>query len=371
MKCKDVILHTVFVVVMLFCFTIFVSAENATSNELYSKYNIELSEEVQDVLESLGFEDFSAEEFSDISIKDTFQTIVNIFKGSMKQPFSCMCTLIGIILLCSLASGFVQQNQSISVYFNTVVTLSITLAAFVNVIQCLTDAVSSMYSAGILMKSLIPATAALAAFSGSPSLAVSYNAVAMYCAEIISAICRDFLTPVLCAFSAVAVCMSVNSAFNSDSIMNSVKKIISVLLGLCGTVYTGILALKDVLAVGIDKVAVKGVKFVLGSTVPVVGSALSEGLSSVIASVSLMKNIYGTIGIIVIVVTTLPAVCEMILWMITFAVTEYAAQSLGLLGVSKALASLRYVVSMMLSILLFTVYILIVSSAMIILLGNK
>lgn len=371
MKCKDVLLHTILIAVMLFCFTISVSAKNMLSEKLYSERNIELSEEVQNVLESLGFEEFSAEEFSSISIADSFQTIINIFKGSMQKPFTCMCSLIGIILLCSLAAGFIRQNQSISAYFDTVVTLFITLAAFVNVIQCLADSVASMYSAGVLMKSLIPATAALAAFSGSPALAVSYNAVSMYCAEIISAVCRDFLTPVLCAFSAVSVCMSVNSTFNSDSILSAVKKVISVLLGLSGTVYTGVLALKDVLAVGIDKVAVKGVKFVLGSTVPVVGSALSEGLSSVIASVSLMKNIYGTIGIIVIVAVTLPAICEMLLWMIAFSVTEYTAQALGLSGVSKALSSLRYVVSMMLSILLFTIYILIVSSAMIILLGNK
>lgn len=356
---------------MLFCFTIFASANNTTIDSLYSDYNIELSEEVKDVLKTLGFEDFSAEEFSRISISDTFRTITNIFKGSMKKPFSCMCLLIGIIILCSLAAGFLQLNKSIVIYFDTVMTLFITVVAFINIIQCIADAVASMYSAGILMKSLIPVTALLAAFAGSPSLAVSYNAVSMYCAEIITAICRDFLTPVLCAFSAVSACAAVNSTFNFDAILNGIKKIVSVILGLLGTVFTGILALKDIFAVGIDKVAIKGVKFFLGSTVPVVGSALSEGLSSIIASVSLMKNIYGAIGITVIVSVTLPAVFEMILWMIAFSVTEFTAQALGLSGVSKGMASLKYVVSMMLSILLFTVYILIVSSAMIMLLGNK
>lgn len=371
MKCKVLFLHMITITVMLFCFTVSASADNMTINDLYSDYNVELSEEVKDVLRTLGFEDFSAEEFSRISISDTFRTIMNIFKGSMKKPFSCMCLLIGIIMICSLATGFLQQNKSIGVYFDTVITLFITVVAFVNITQCIADSVASMYSAGILMKSLIPATALLAAFSGSPSLAVSYNAVSMYCAEVVTAICRDFLTPVLCSFSAVSVCVAVNSTFNYDAILSGVKKIVSVILGLLGTVFTGVLALKDVFAIGIDKVAVKGVKFFLGSTVPVVGSALSEGLSSIIASVSLMKNIYGAIGITVIVAVTFPAVCEMILWMIAFSVAEYSAQALGLSGVSKGMASLKYVVSMMLSILLFTVYILIVSSAMIMLLGNK
>lgn len=371
-KCKGLILCIVTVCVMVFCFTISVSAENVTSNKLYNSDDIELSDEVAEVLKSVGFDDFSVEEFCNISIKDAFDAVIDIFKGSLKKPFSCMFFIVGIIIICSVGAGFVQNNSSLSAYFDSVVVLVIVLYAFLNITQCIENAAASMYSTGILMKSLIPTTAFLAAVSGNPTLAVSYNAVMMYCAEIISAVCRDFLSPLLCCFASVSVCMSVNAAnFNSDAIFNFFKKIIGVVLGLCGTVFTGILALKDVLAVGADKIAIKSVKFVIGSTIPVIGSALSEGLSSVIASVSLMKNIYGTIGIIVIIVLTFPSVSELILWTFVFYVTEYTAQVLGLGGVAKALSSLRYVLSMLLSILLFVTYILIVSSAMIMLLGNK
>lgn len=371
MKCKVFFLHTILITVMLICFTFVASAKNETINNLYSDYGIELSEEVKEVLGILGFEEFSAEEFSKITFSDAFRTIIDIFKGSLQKPFSCMCSLIGIILLCSIVSGFVQQNKSFAVYFDTAITLFVSVYTFTAIMQCIADSVAAMYSGGILIKSLIPATATLAAFSGTPSLAVSYNAVSMYCAQVITAVCRDFLTPVLCAFAAVSVCVSVSSVFNYESILNAVKKVVSVILGFIGTVYTGILALKDIFATGIDKVAVKGAKFFIGSTVPVVGSALSEGLSSIIASVSLMKNVYGTIGIMVIIAVTLPAVCEILLWLIALYVTEYASLSFGLDGVSKGIASLRYVISMMLSILLFNVYILVVSTAMIMLLGNK
>ena len=183
--------------------------------------------------------------------------------------------------------------------------------------------------------------------------------------------CRDVFAPVICVMMVIAVCTGVNSLFNFAPVISSVKKFVNVGLGLCGTIFTGILALKDVLAVGIDKVAVKGVKFVIGSAVPVVGSALSEGLSSIVASVSLMRNTYGTIGIIVVIATTLPAVCELILWIISFSVSGYVAQTLGLLNIYSILENIRYVLSILLSILLFTVYILIISSAMIILLGGS
>lgn len=371
MKCKGCLLAGLLIIVMLFSFSSVVSAETVTDNILYDNYDIELSDDVTDVLESLGFEDFSAEEFSKISLSDTFRSIMNVFKGSIKKPMSVMFSLLGLIIVCAVTCSFIQNNKAFSDYVNSIITLLIVLFAFVNAVYSISDSVAAIYSAGLLMKSLIPATAVLTALSGSPSMAVSYNAISMYCAEIISAVCRDFLSPVLCSFSAVAVCLSVNMIYHSDALLEAVKKFISVALGLAGTIFTGILSLKDVLAVGIDKVAVKGVKFILGSSVPVIGSALSEGLSSVIASVALMKNTYGTIGIIVIMAVTLPAICELILWQLTFSLTGYAAQALGLDGVSKALTSLKYVMSMMLSVLLFLIYVLIVSAAMVILLGNK
>lgn len=367
MKCKVVLLNIVIITVMVICFTVDADAEDT----VYGDFDIEINEDVKNILSDFGFEDFSAEEISDISVSDTFYALLDIFKGSLKRPFSCMCALLGIILLCSSAGGFLNSNNSFFQFFDSVVTLFIALYAFTCTAECISDCAAAIYSAGILMKSLIPATAALAAFSGNPSVAVSYNAVAMYCAEIITAVCRDFLAPVLNSFASVAVCASVNNTFNIEPVLNSVKKFISIVLGLAGTVFSGIMALKDVLAVGIDKVAVKGVKFVLGSAVPVVGSSLSEGLSSVIASVSLMKNTYGAIGIIVIVVVTLPSVCQLILWQLTFSVTGYVADAMGLGGAFRALSALRYVTSMLLSVLLFTVYILIVSSALVMLLGNK
>lgn len=371
MKCKVFLLAGLFAVVMLFSFSYGASAETVFDDVFYDNYGIKLSDDVTDVLKSLGFEDFSPEEFSEISLLDTFSSIMNVFKGSIKKPMAVMCSLLGLIVLCAVACRIIQNNKAFADYLNSIITLLIVLVAFVNAVYCIADSVAAVYSAGLLMKSLVPATAVLTALSGSPSMAVSYNAISMYCAEVISAVCRDFLTPVLCSFSAVAVCLSVNMLYNSDALLEAVKRFISVTLGLAGTIFTGILSLKDVLAVGIDKVAVKGVKFILGSSVPVIGSALSEGLSSVIASVALMKNTYGTIGIIVIVAVTLPAICELILWQLTFSLTGYAAQALGLDGVSKALTSLKYVMSMMLSVLLFLIYVLIVSAAMVILLGNK
>ena len=367
MRCKVKLLSVVIVCVMLFTFT-----PKASAIDLHSKNSqYELSEDVRQVLDSIGLNDASAEDIMNISVADVFRSIVDIFRGSLKTPIRIMTILLGLMLAVSVAFGVSQGNPGVKQYADTVCSMCIVLIAFSGSITCIDSALDSLYTAGILMKSLIPVVAAFAAFSGNPTVAVSYNAVSMYCAQLIVYLCGEIFAPVICIFSAISVCTGINSLFNVKPLLAGVKKGVNVLLGMIGTVYTGILALKDIFAVGIDKVAVKGVKFVIGSAVPVVGSALSEGLSSVIASVSLMRNTYGTIGIIVVITVTLPAVCELVVWSVVFAFSGYAAAALGLDNVSSIIEHIRYSVTIMLSLLLFSVYIRIVSSAMIILLTGK
>lgn len=367
MRCKVKLLSVLLVCVMFFTFTytssaIYVSGQNP---------QYELSEDVRKVLDSVGLEDISAEDIMNISVADVFRSIADIFRGSLKKPIKIMTILLGLMLAVSVAFGMTHGSRSIRQYTDTVCSMCIVLIAFSGSITCIDAALDSLCTAGILMKSLIPVVAAFAAFSGNPTIAVSYNAVSMYCAQLIVYLCGEIFAPLICIFSAISVCTGINSLFNVKPLLAGVRKGVNVLLGLIGTVYTGILALKDIFAVGIDKVAVKGVKFVIGSAVPVVGSALSEGLSSVIASVSLMRNTYGTIGIIIVIAVTLPAVCELVVWSAVFAFSGYAAAALGLDNVSSTIEHIRYSVTIMLSLLLFSVYILIVSSAMIILLTGK
>lgn len=371
MKCKAFLLYVALSCVMLITFTVKCECKEIELSENNSILDIELSEDVKQVLESVGITDITVEKLSQISFSDTIRAVADIFKGSLKKPFISLYSLIGILIFSAVGSSYVNGRIGFQKYYDTASSLFVALFSFSGAVECIDTAVDSMYAGGIMMKSLVPVVAALTTAMGTPSMAISYNAVSMYCAQVISALCRNVFSPVICVLMVISVCTGINSLFNFTPVLNSVKKFVNVGLGLCGTVFTGILALKDVLAVGIDKVAVKGVKFVIGSAVPVVGSALSEGLSSIIASVSLMRNTYGTIGIIVVIAVTLPAVCELIMWIVTFSVSGYVAQTLGLVNISSILESIRYVLSMLLSILLFTVYILIISSAMIILLGGS
>lgn len=356
---------------MIFFFSITVLAqEDFLENSLDSVLS-GIDDDTKALLEEFGLSNYSYEELYSISVSDIADLIFSIFKGCLKEPLECAIAVVSVSLICSAGSLCINKNNGITQYFEMISVIFISLLIFLKVTACISRTVTSVESLGVLMKLLVPVLAVLASVSGSPTLAISYNAMTVYIAEIITAVCRDFLTPLLITFSCVSVCLSVNSVIKSDSVLNMLKKCINMLLGLAGTIFTGVITMKDILAVGADKVSVKGIKFLIGSSVPVVGNALSEGLSSIIASVSLMKSTVGIIGVIIIIVIVLPVVCELLVWNFSLSFAGYCCEIFLQNKASSLLSSFRFTVSMLLSVLLFTTYILIVSTGMIILMGNK
>lgn len=373
--CKVFILNSIIIAVMLIAFTVNCLARGSKDDYIYSDSTNEivnsLESDAVSILNELGLEDYSPSDLNEISLKSVFNTFLRIFKGAYKVPFSFLCLLLGLIIINAVAGCYISKNGAMSEYFDTVSVLFAALLIMSKVIGCISDAVNSMYSLSIVMKMLIPVMAVMTSFSGSPAAAVSYNAITLYSAEIMSELCNGILTPVLCVFACVSVCCAVNNSVKIAPILEMIKKAVNVALGLFGTVFTGIIGIKDVLSSGIDKVSVKGIKFILGSAVPVVGGSLSEGLSSVIASISLMKNSYGVFAIIIAAVSVVPVIIEILLWLAVLSLSSYAASSLGQNGTAGILNSLKFVLSILLSMILFCVYIFIISTAMVMLLSGK
>lgn len=360
------------IIILIFVFSTTAFAEDSS----YYKNSVEsildgIDADTKSILEDFGLSEYSYTELYNISFADIADLLLSIFKGSLKVPATCTATIIGMSVIGSIGSVYIRKSGSLSEYIEMITVVMISLFVLSEIIDCISRTVTAIESLGVFMKILIPIIAVLASVSGNPALAVSYNSVTVYAAEAITAVCRDFLTPILVIFTCMAVCLTVNSAIKSDSVLSMIKKCINTLLGLAGTVFTGIIAIKDVLSSGADKVSVKGIKFLLGTSVPVVGSALSEGLSSIIASVALMKSTFGIIGIIIIIVIALPCVCELVLWMLMLSFASYCCEIFSQNKTAYVISAMRFTVSMLLSILLFTAYILIVSTGMVLLISNR
>ena len=365
------ILFSTLAVVFIFTSSIIVSAnENDFYTESINDILEQTPEESKKILEQLGLSDCTFDELNNISLDDIWELLISIFKGSLNKPFKLLLLLVEISIISSVCSAYLSNSKT-QLLFDSITVVIIALIVFSNIKECIIRASASLVSICTLMKVLIPTITAIASFSGNPALAVSYNAITVYTSEIIGTVCTDFLSPILINFAMLSVCLTFNSFVKGENILTVIKKAVNMILGFCASVFTGIAGIKNLLSSGADKISVKGIQFLLGSSVPVVGGALSDGLSSVLATVSLLKSTVGAIGVILTIVTVLPTICELVLWTFSLSSASYIC---GILSLSKAesiLLSLKFVITILISIILFCTYIFIISTGMVILMGSN
>ncbi|MBQ8740924.1 MAG: hypothetical protein IJY79_05200, partial [Clostridia bacterium] len=106
----------------------------------------------------------------------------------------------------------------------------------------------------------------------------------------------------------------VSPLLTSSGIVESVKKISMWILSLLGTLFIGILGIQTAVNSAADSVTLRTAKFILGTSVPVAGGVLSEAVSTISASMGLLKSSVGIYGVVALILMLLPIVIELILW---------------------------------------------------------
>ena len=74
------------------------------------------------------------------------------------------------------------------------------------------------------------------------------------------------------------------------------------------------LSMKGMLAAAADNVAVRGVRFLIGNIVPVVGGAVSDAYLSIVGTLNLVKSTVGVFAVAAVAVINLPVITQCVLW---------------------------------------------------------
>lgn len=375
MKCKVLLLNITIIIVMLSAFTVDSFAYNMDDAEFYdravSELKNNLDEDSLELLSSLGIDDFSIRELSDLSFRDILSTIFDVLVDKLLSPVKLVCIITAILILISLSGGMLSESGMMSRYFEFVSVLFVSLICFSYVIDMITDTVNVIHVLCGLMKMLIPVLTAVIAFGGNPALASCSSAISLYISEVIILVCDEFLAGLLCIISAFCVSSGINTALNPRYIIELIKKVFNFVLGFLAAIYSGVLTIRDIVSSGIDKISGNSIRFILGSSVPVVGGTLSEGLSAVISAVGLFKSTFGIAGILVILITVFPVFSGLLCLYIALYICEFLASAVGNDKIVTLFASFRYIISMLISLLIFIVFIFLISVSTVLILSKK
>ena len=201
--------------------------------------------------------------------------------------------------------------------------------------------------------------------SGQAATAVSYQSVVLFAAELISLLASGVVVPLMTISLALGLTGSVTPGMKLDAAGNLMSKAAAWLLGLCCTLFVGLLSLQSLAGAAADTLGGRAVKFTLSSFVPVVGNSLGEAFSTIRSCLHLLKSTLGGFGILATALIVLPPLLECVAWTLGLSLCVMASEMFGLTTLTTLLKAAQSVVKTLIGVLAACAMFLIVSTAIV------
>jgi stage III sporulation protein AE len=353
-------------ILAVLCFLVFCpafGAEEIDINEIYSDgLNISGADELGDSLpdgvreqiDGFGILD-SGFDSQSITLKSVFGKIADVFSKHFKTPLAVGCSVVALLLVFTCISGIYSENKVL----NFAVTLGITAVMAVPAVDLISNCITTIKAVSTFMLSFIPVFAAMLSSSGKALTAANFSSVMLVAAEAVSWIASFVLMPVAGIQLALGIATSVSPDINVSSLRNAIKKASNWTLSLLSTVLLGILSIQTAVSGPQDNLTSKTAKFVVGTTVPVVGTAVSEAMGTVRGCLKLLGSSVLIYGVIAVALIVLPSVAELILWRVSLLLCSSVAEVLSEKRSAELLKSVDSCISFILGItvLLFILFV--------------
>lgn len=323
-----------------------------------------LDSETKERLGELGIEDVNFSSLFDVSLSKIFSFVKKAAEGKLESPLKSLMKLLSVIILIAVCESFMPDDDKMKNVINMAAVLFSVTVIISPLYDAMESAVSSVGVCADFMKSLIPVLVGIVSASGNPSLAVSLQSCAFAAAEVISALGKNYVVPIVGAVTALDLTGSLMPSMKLSGITELVKKTVIQTLSFTATLYVSFLGIKGALANAADTVASKGIKLVISSAVPIVGGAVSEAYSGIIGSLVLVRSTVGIFGIIVIAVITVPSMLQLLFWIFALKLGAAAGEVFSLGGVSSLLKALSCAITLLNVVILFGAVLFIISLAL-------
>ncbi len=353
---------------LIFIFTFSVNSF-AVENNFKTVWN-STDEQTKEYLEDLGIDELSFDELFDLTPTRVIEFLYDLVFQNGVSVFENVLTIIVILFIISIASSFLKESNKVENVINFVGVLVILSVIIVPISRMLTDVVTGIKTSTIFVNSYLPVMTAIIVASKNPALAITYNSFSIFLSSVITNVADKFIVPCISALLSFNILSSFSFENYRDRIISGFRRMIVIILALFSTIYSGLLTTQSLLASSSDSVVLRGVKFISGAFVPVVGAGVGDALSSVFSSFIIMKNTLGVFVIVVILLINLPVMAELLIWYFALQVCSVVSAMLNINLITDILDSLSSIISLLNTVMFFITFVLVISTGIIIIMGK-
>ena len=291
--------------------------------------------------------------------ENVFSHIWNFIKSGAKTPIVSGLGILGVIIISSAIEGWGETASAAAVRYATVISAVSVIALPVS--SVITAGVEAMKGCAVFMTAFVPIFAAVTASAGNPVTSASMSALLLGAAQAVSFIANFIVIPLMGGYLAITIASSVSPVVSNSGIADGIKKLSFWIMSLTSTVFIGILSIQTALGASADGLSVRTAKFIIGSSVPVAGTVLSEALTTVTAAMGTLKASVGIYGVIACGVIFLPILAELFLWRLVLMITDSVSSLFSLGKISSVIKGIDSVMAVLIGIILLILAVFIIS----------
>lgn len=363
---------------LLFLFSFQVSAESTSADEFYyNQYKSSgadelesyLPEETREYFKDNNIDPLKSGWTDSLEPKNVFTHILSFLKSGAKGPFASGSVIIAIILVSSALNGMDIKGAS-SVATGYAVSLTAAASVITPIFSVISAGANALKGCAAFMVAFVPVFAVIVASSGATATSASMSGLLLGACQAVNLIADFVIMPLMGGYLAISIASNVSPLVENSGLASGIKKICYWVMSLLTTVFLGILSIQTAVNASADTLSLKTAKFIIGSSVPMAGTALSEALTTVTASMGMLKTTVGIYGVIACAAVFLPILAELVLWRITFNITATVSDLMSVPKISSVLRSADTVLSVLIGIILLTAAMFIISLGVVLAAGG-
>lgn len=369
------ILIFLFVVSTAFCFlSVRATAENeykfdSLKSEVSDGIFSALEDDVIDALSEIGLTDFDFSAVYNLSFGEILSYFTPEIKDKAVNVLKSFTSLFSAMLI-YMFLGTLIYDESREKTIRLLMTALIAVLVLPILRDIITPAVSVLKISNSFIVSYIPVLTLILSFSGNGMSAVLFNTSVIGICEIMSFLINGVLVDMIGCFICIVTAFSLNDSLRATRLISAINRLFNLIITSAGALFSGVLSVKNVMAVSIDSLSVRGIRFILSSFVPVIGSSISEAYSSVLGSINLIKGSAVVIGILAIAVINVPVIAEVLLYYLSFSVLGYFSEISGPDNTADIFRMCAAVMKILMALIIFEMFILVISTGLILTIKN-
>lgn len=224
--------------------------------------------------------------------------VLNLLLDDIIKILPYICLIIAISVLFSMVNSTKSSSKGITdvIHFVCYGAIVVTIVALVS--GSINMVTSSLKLIKRQMDAIFPILLTImTALGGSTSVGVYQPAMAMLSGTVVN-LFITILLPIFTFKLIFTIISNLTTNIKFDKFADFFGSLFKWFLGIILTVFTTVVSVQGLMAGSIDTIGIKATKFTIKSTVPVIGSFVSDGLSLIMASSMLIKNAVGVGGLI-------------------------------------------------------------------------